>query len=90
MSISALTKTYLLKVTYPIIFEKDPLDAVERVYDVVIKGRLDPVPATDYLEHLRLLLASDELLDAYTASQHGDVEIRLFLNALIRRIERSL
>jgi hypothetical protein len=90
MSISALSKTYLLKVTYPIIFEKNPLDGVERVYDVVVRGQADPMRAREYLQHLRVLLASDESLTPHSASEHADADIRRFLESLIRRIERSL
>lgn len=88
MGISDQTKIAIRKLTYPVIFERNPMDGIDRVYDTVVRRKDGIDGSKEFLAQIRLALASPESLAALASSNHEDHEIREFLKALVERIEQ--
>lgn len=77
---------YIQALIYPIQFEKNPLDGVERVVEMISKGRLlDATPQT-YAEAVRRALASSEELAKLLPQDHSESVIRAYLAGIERRL----
>jgi hypothetical protein len=71
---------------YPIQFENDPLDGVDRVLKVVVDARaLDATPE-QYASAVRAALDSDEPLAQLIPQPHPESVIRTFLVEVQKRL----
>jgi hypothetical protein len=74
---------------YPIQFEKDPLDGLERVFKTVLAPQSMKLPLSDYAETIKVALESSEDLSSLIAKNHSEESIRRYLGKLLERIQRS-
>ena len=73
---------------YPIQFDEDPLNGVERALKhVVHAGALGARPE-DYLAAIEAGLGSDMCISGLIPQQHSEATIRSFLHALQERLQR--
>lgn len=73
-------------VTYPIQFEHDPVDGIDRVLEQVVYARaLDAGPA-EYSAAIAAALRSDEHLALLIPQPHSESVIRVYLTALQKRL----
>lgn len=71
---------------YPIQFDRDPVDGIDRVLDVVVTRRaLDAGPA-DYAAAIDGALNSAELLSGLIPQPHPEPVIRTYLGKLRKRL----
>jgi hypothetical protein len=74
-------------VIYPVQFDRDPRDGIDRVLRLVIERQaLDASPA-EYFAAIRQALVSDEALDRLIPQDHPDSVIRSYLTELAVAIE---
>lgn len=75
---------------YPVQFEINPTDGVDRVLaNVIDAGVLDASP-NEYLEAIRMALTSDVDLSALIPQDHSETAIRAYLAEIERRLEPRL
>jgi len=71
---------------YPVQFERDPLDGIDRVIEVVVQRRaLDASPA-EYAAAVDAALQSDEPLAQRIPQPHSEAVVRTYLAALRPRL----
>jgi hypothetical protein len=71
---------------YPVQFEREPLDGIDRVMaQVVRKEALDLAPA-DYLALVRAALASETELESLLPQPHPERVVRQYLREVERRL----
>ena len=71
---------------YPIQFENDPIEGVDRVLKVIVGARaLDATPE-QYAQAIRAALNSDEPLAELIPQPHPEVAIRTFLVEIQKRL----
>lgn len=61
---------------YPVQFERDPLDGVDRVLEVVVRNRVLGLTPAQYLELTRAALASDAELATLIPQPHAEPVVR--------------
>jgi hypothetical protein len=71
---------------YPIQFEADPIQGVDRVLEVVVQRRALGASPARYLASVRAALASDICLSELIPQNHSEGEIRRFLAEVERRL----
>ena len=74
---------------YPIQFEKDPCDGLERVFKTVLAPSSIKVPLSEYANSIKVALESSEQLSALIAKNHSEPAIRRYLVKLLQRIEQT-
>jgi hypothetical protein len=75
---------------YPVQFERNPVDAVDRVLEMVVRtGCLDGTPV-EYLNAISEALASTEQLADLIPQDHSEEAIRRFLAKVARRIKSQV
>jgi hypothetical protein len=72
---------------YPVQFERDPLDGVDRALEVVVDRRAMGAEREDFAAAVDAALGSDESLAAFIPQQHSEAVIRAYLAELRRRLE---
>ena len=72
---------------YPVQFDRDPRDGIDRVLSLVVERRALDASPTEYLQAIREALASDEALDTLIPQDHSDSVIRQYLIELRDAIE---
>lgn len=72
---------------YPIQFESDPLNGIDRVVDQVVFADHSRLPLPDVIAAIDAGLASDAKLSELIPQSHSEVVIRGFLSALRMRLE---
>lgn len=72
---------------FPVMFERDPFAAVERVLDM-LRADPDVVPAR-YVGALRAALASDAKLSGILPSNHDEDVVRKYLALLVARLAEN-
>lgn len=82
------TRGRIRTVIYPIQFEKDPVDGMERVFKTVLAPNIMNVPLSDYADSIRIALESSEELSTLIAKNHSEPTIRRYLVKLLQRIEQ--
>jgi hypothetical protein len=76
---------------YGVQFERDPVDAIDRVVEYVLSGALLRTPPREHLAAIRAALASDEQLAGLIPQDyHDEATIRRYLAELARRLEERL
>ena len=87
MSLSMRSAGLIRALIYPVQFDQNPLEAVDRVVDTVIRARsLDATPE-EYRAGIREALASADSLADLIPQDHSDGVIRRYLAEVARRIE---
>lgn len=72
---------------YPVQFDHDPRDGIDRVLEMVVEpGGLDGTPA-EYLAAIRAALASSERLSDLIPQDHPEEVVRQYLAEVAQRIE---
>lgn len=90
MTLATRSKALLRALIYPVQFEADPRNAIDRVMERVVEpGCLDGTPA-EYARSIRQGLATTERLAELVPQKHDEASIRGYLDELVRRIERDL
>ena len=79
-------KGHIRALLYPVIFEHDPIEAVDRVLDVVVHARALRSSPEDYLAAIDAALRSDDDLATLLPQPHSDAAVRRFLEALRSRL----
>ena len=74
---------------YPVQFERDPLDGVDRVVRAALAEGVLGAPPERCLALLRSALASDERLAQLIPQDHPEEAIRRFLAEVERRLSRD-
>ena len=82
------TRGRIKALIYPIQFEKDPIDGMERVFKTVLAPNIMNVPLSDYAETIKVALESSEQLSSLIAKNHSEPTIRRYLVKLLQRIEQ--
>jgi hypothetical protein len=72
---------------YPIQFEADPLNGIDRVVAQVVFADHSRLPLPDVIAAIDAGLASDAKLSGLIPQSHSEVVIRRFLSALRMRLE---
>jgi hypothetical protein len=81
---------YIRRLLYPVLFEADPVNGLDRVLTHVVYKRGTEATPQDYLAAIRLALASEQALVDLLPQRHTEETIRRFLSALQRRLEEDL
>jgi len=71
---------------YPVQFETDPLQGLDRVIDLVVKKRALGASPDRYLASVRMALASSTHLSDLIPQDHSEEAIRRFLSEVKRRL----
>lgn len=83
----------VLALLYPVLYEKRPLDGVDRTMRAVVEERALGAAARDYLAAVRRALSSSEPLSArfgpLLVVPHSEDAIREYLAEIARRLERK-
>ncbi|WP_348263430.1 hypothetical protein P8935_02480 [Telmatobacter sp. DSM 110680] len=77
----------LRKLIYPIQFQADPLDGIDRVITQVVFADHTRVPRSDVIAAIDAGLASDAQLSGLIPQSHSEAVIRSFLSALRMHLE---
>ncbi|GEM_PF-2073272 len=67
---------------YPIQFDQDPVEGIDRVLEMVVRRRAMNATPEDYAEAVDKALQSDEQLALLIPQPHSEAVIRAFLTAL--------
>jgi hypothetical protein len=79
-------KGHIRALLYPVIFDHDPIESVDRVLDGVVRSRALRSSPEDYLAAIDAALASDEDLATLLPQPHSDTAVRRYLEALRSRL----
>src|SRR4030095_1010919 len=80
-------KAHVRALIYPIQFEKNPLDGMDRVLEQVVKaGALGATPQ-EFLSSVRTALTSQIDLARLIPQDHSELTIRIFLAEVERRLQ---
>lgn len=71
---------------YPVIFERDPIERIDRVLDVVVRARALHASPEEYRVAIDAALGSDEDLATMLPQPHSDAAVRRYLEALRSRL----
>ena len=72
---------------YPVQFDTDPCDGLERVLQMVVERRALDASPTEYLAAIREALATDAALGELIPQDHAEDVIRRYLAAVGQAIE---
>ena len=87
MPLSVRSAGLIRALIYPVQFDDNPLEAVDRVIDTVVRTRsLDATPE-EYRSGIREALTSADRLSDLIPQDHSDDVIRRYLAEVARRIE---
>ena len=79
-------KGHVRALLYPVIFEHDPIEGIDRVLDVVVHARALRSSPEDYLAAIDAALGSDEDLATLVPQPHSDAAVRQYLEELRSRL----
>jgi hypothetical protein len=74
---------------YPILFQENPLEAVDRVLKTVVDRQALGATPAEYLEAVRNALASESLLGEILPQPHSEKTLREFLAKVANRLETN-
>jgi hypothetical protein len=81
---------YIRALIYPVQFDADPRDGLDRVFESVIAPRALGAGPAEYLEAVRSALASETRLSELLPQDHDEATIRTYLAAVAERLEREM
>jgi hypothetical protein len=90
MELDTRSGAILRRVIYPIQFEADPVNGIDRVIRLVVMRSPEEIPPGDYLQAIHAGLASEDKLSELIPQSHSETVIRAFLAALRTRLESEL
>ena len=67
---------------YPVQFERDPIDGIDRVVEMVVRRRALGLAPADYLALVRAALASDAGLASLLPQPHSETVVRDYLRGV--------
>ncbi len=76
----------ILALLYPVQFEEDPVNGVDRALEVVVAKRALNASADEYSSAVKRALASPEDLAPIIPSPHDDATIRRYLREVHKRL----
>jgi len=79
-------KGHVRALLYPVIFERDPTEGIDRALDAVVRSRALRSSPEDYLAAIDAALRSDEDLATLLPQPHSDAAVRRYLEALRNRL----
>jgi hypothetical protein len=79
-------KHLICGVLYPIQFEQNPVDGIDRVLEVVVRARALNASPEQYLAAVQAALQSDEPLARLIPQPHSESVIRTYLVELQKRL----
>ena len=79
-------KAHIRALLYPVIFDHDPIESIDRVLDVVVRSRALRSSPSDYLAAINAALGSHEDLATLLPQPHSDAAVRQYLEALRSRL----
>jgi hypothetical protein len=82
-------KSCIRMLIYPIQFEKEPVDGMERVFRTVLAPDSVKIPISDYVDSIKIALESSEELSTLIARNHSEAAIRRYLVKLLQRLEQT-
>lgn len=89
MPLSTRSAALMRALIYPVQFDKNPLDAVDRVMDMVVTQHvLDATPA-EFRAGIQEALTADDRLSRLIPQNHSEEVIRKYLAEIAHRIERG-
>ena len=89
MSLSVRSAGLVRALIYPVQFDENPLEAVDRVIDTVVKPRsLDATPE-EYRAGIHEALTRADRLSDLIPQDHSEDVIRKYLAEVARRIEQA-
>jgi len=71
---------------YPVQFDQDPVDDVDRVVELIVRSRALGASADEYSAAVRAALQSDESLASLIPQGHSESVIRAYLAEVQRRL----
>ena len=71
---------------YPVQFERDPIDGIDRVMEMVVRRRALGLAPADYLALVRAALASDAELASLLSQPHPQPVVRDYLREVESRL----
>jgi len=71
---------------YPVIFDPDPSSSVDRILSMIVDRRALGATRAEYLESVRLALASDVQLSTLLPQDHPEAVVRRYLAEVERRL----
>ena len=86
MTLSDETRARICALIYPIQFEVNPLNGVDRVIEVVVHARVLDATRQEYIGSIAEALASDIQLSNLIPQNHSEKVIRGFLLELKNRL----
>ena len=87
-SLSQREKALLRGLIYPVQFEKNPVNGLERVMDQVVSAKAMDAEAPDYLSAVEAALRSDERLAELLPQEHPESVIRAYLAEVHKRLSQ--
>lgn len=87
MQISEKNKAIIRALIYPIQFEANPIDGIDRVLKHVVGAGAMDTSAEEYLQHIKMALESDVVLSKLIPQDHSEETIRAYLAEIKRRLE---
>jgi hypothetical protein len=87
MSLSVRSAGLIRALMYPVQFDENPLEAVDRVIGTVIRARFLDASPEEYRAGIREALTSADRLSDLIPQDHSDQVIRRYLAEVARRIE---
>ena len=87
MTLDVQTQIIIRVLIYPIQFDANPVDGIDRVIKQVVLPRLAGEPPTGYLAAITAALGSSEPLAALIPQGHSEAVIRHYLSAMRMRLE---
>jgi hypothetical protein len=73
---------------YPVQFERDPIDGVDRAIEVVVDRQAMGATRTEFAAAVDAALSSDETLSQLIPQPHPEPVIRAYLAELRKRLAR--
>ncbi len=83
------TKALIRALIYPVQFEQDPKNGIERVVELVIQDKMMGVSREKYIAAIKSALISTEELSTLIPQPHSDAKIRDYLRELERTLTHS-
>jgi hypothetical protein len=83
------TKALIRTLIYPVQFEQDPKNGIERVIELVIQDKMMGVSREKYIAAIKSALIGTEELSTLIPQSHSDSEIRDYLRELERTLTHS-
>ena len=86
MGLDIRTKGVLRRLIYPVQFDVNPVNGVDRIIRLVVMRSSDEIPPQEYIDAIDAGLASDDLLSDLIPQDHPEALIRDYLDAMRKQL----